>query len=412
MEKLAIAGGEPVRKKPFPRGIMIEDEEIEAVVNTLKSRRLTLVHGGKVSEFERKFAEFHGVKSGVAVSSGTAALHVALAVAGIGPGDEVIVPAHTFLATATSVLHQNAIPIFVDIELDTYNIDPNKIEDAITDRTKTIIPVHLNGHPADMKPILEIAGDHDLIVIEDCAQAPTATYKDKKVGTFGHIACFSFFEDKLITTGGEGGMLITNDDDMAGKARLIRHHGERVVLGEARAYRPEMLGYNYRMTELQAAIGLVQLEKLERYANKRIQNSEYLTKHLKQISGLVPPIVKEGCRHVYYKYIIKFAPEKFRVSLDQFINALNAEGVPAEKRYPTPLNLQPLFGDKRGYGNTKCPFECPWYRGFLKYGAGQCPNAEIVDKILCRINMNPEFSNEDLDDIVHAIKKVSNAYSK
>ncbi|MHA1833322.1 MAG: DegT/DnrJ/EryC1/StrS family aminotransferase [Candidatus Baldrarchaeia archaeon] len=400
------------RKKIFPRGIMIGEEEIEEVVAVLRSKRLTMLTGEKVHEFEKKFANYHGVRHGIAVSSGTAALHVALAAAGIGPGDEVIVPAHSFVATATCVLHQNAVPVFVDIELDTYNIDPDKIEEAITDRTKAIIPVHLNGHPANMEKILDVANKHDLTVIEDCAQAPTAAYKGKKVGTFGHIACFSFWEDKLMTTGGEGGMLITNDRELAERAELIRNHGERIIPGESRAYRHEVLGYNYRMTEMQAAIGIVQLRKLENMINKRIKNAEYLTERLNHIPGLTPPIVKDGYRHVYYKYIVKFEPKKFKVSLDGFLNALKKKGIPAEKRYPTPFNLQPLFRKKVGYGRTKCPFECPWYKGTIEYKPGQCPNAEMAGKILFRLPMNAELSEEDLNDIACVVEEVAELIKK
>ncbi|HID90529.1 TPA: DegT/DnrJ/EryC1/StrS family aminotransferase, partial [Candidatus Bathyarchaeota archaeon] len=252
-EKLAIEGGRPVREEvlPFvPEEAYIGDGEVEAVLEVLRTKRLSQLTSEKVKEFEEAFAKYYGVGHAIAVSSGTTALHAALAATGIGPGDEVLLPPYTFVATANAILHQNAVPVFVDIDPKTYNIDPEAIERAITDRTKAVIPVHMLGQPADMDPIMEIAEDRGLVVIEDCAQANGAEYKGRKVGTFGDMGCFSFYANKNMTSGGEGGMIITDDGDLAERAGSIVNHCR--VKASPYRYVPAHnvywgLGYNYRM---------------------------------------------------------------------------------------------------------------------------------------------------------------------
>lgn len=406
-EKLALRGGKSIRISPFPAWPVLGNEDKKAVEEVLESGKLTCLTGQKVREFEDKFADYHGVKHAIAVSSGTSAIHIALAAARIGPGDEVVVPAHTFIGTVTPVLHQNAIPVFADIDLNTFNIKSESIGKVITEKTKAIIPVHLNGHPAEMDEIMEIAKEHKLIVIEDACQAHGAKYKGRKVGTIGDLGCFSFWEDKIITTGGEGGMIITNNDELAERARFIRHHGEtETKKGEERKYYHSMLGYNYRMTEMQAAIGLVQFSKLDSYLEKRRENAAYLTEHLKKFAQIEPPLVKSYVKHSYYKYICRINKNKFEVPIEEFIKAVSVEGIPISRRYPIPIHLQPVFTEKKGYGNVHCPFACPLYGIQREYKKDLCPNAERLSDELFTLLVHPTVNQKDLDDIILAIEKV------
>src|SRR3990170_6168912 len=260
-EKLAIDGGPQVRTAPFPAWPTLGDEDVGAVAEALRSGRLTQLTGPTVAAFEEAFAAWHAVRHCVATSSGTTAIHTAFAALGIGPDDEVIVPAHTFIASATPVLHQRAAPVFADVDPQTYCLSPDSVAERITARTRAIVAVHLNGHPADMDALLALAKPRGIAVIEDAAQAHGAEYKGRKAGTIGTLGCFSFWEDKIMTTGGEGGCVITNDDALAERMRRFRHHGEGPVEGQ-RAYYHLDLGYNYRMTSMQAATGLVQLRRL------------------------------------------------------------------------------------------------------------------------------------------------------
>lgn len=410
---LALDGGKPVRDKPLPHWPEYGEEEIQAAVQVLRSGHLARQSGSAVSRFERAFAERFGVRHAVAVSSGTAAIHVALAALGIGPGDDVINTPHCFIGTATPVVHAGAVPVFADIDSRTYNIDPASIEHWITPHTKAIIPVHLNGLPADMQPILEIARQHGLYVIEDAAQAHGAMYQRKLVGTFGEIGCFSFWEDKLITTAGEGGMVITDDDELAARARRFHHHGEERRDGDyyqqERLYHHADLGYNYRMTEIQGAIGLVQLGRLDEYIALRRSHAHRLTLHLRQIEGIIPPYEPLDTVHVYYKYVIKLDRTVLNAPASQFVAALRAEGVHCSRRYPTPLHQQPVFVEHHGFGGGPAPFEPPWYSGQTSYTSPR-PVAESLPNDLITVTMRPSFSDQDLDDIIAAVAKVAAHY--
>ncbi|MFX1297881.1 MAG: DegT/DnrJ/EryC1/StrS family aminotransferase [Promethearchaeota archaeon] len=377
---------------------VMDEEEIESVLQVLKSKRLTLLSGKRIKRFEKAFAKYTGTSDAIAVNSGTAALHVALSALGVGPGDEVIIPPFTFVATATAVLHQNAIPIFVDIDPNTYCISPEEIKEAITPKTKGIIPVHLFGHPADMDPILEIAADHDLFVIEDACQAHGAEYKSKKVGSIGNMGCFSFFESKNMMTG-EGGIITTNNDDLAEAARLVRHHGEPSW------YVYERLGYNYRMTEIQAALGLIQLKKLDKLNQIRIDYANYFTKNLQDVEGIQVPYESKDVKHVYHAYAPLIEPEKLNISKDKFIEKLN-EGVPITKRiYPQPLYKSKLFQDRMGYGDVKCPYTCPYYGKDITYNIHLPVVEEICTRVVGLPNM-PFVQQELLDMVISKIKKV------
>jgi len=411
LDKLAIHGGRPVRSTPFPGYPLIGEEEVNAVSEVVRSGKLSMfdldfLGGEKVRTFEEDFARYHGVRFGISVNSGTAALHVALAALQIGPGDEVIVPPYTFTATASSVLMNNAVPVFSDVSLATANLDPEKLEDAITPRTRAIIPVHLFGHPAEMDAIMEIADAHDLFVIEDCAQSPGAEYKGKKTGTFGDLAAFSFQRTKNMTTG-EGGMIITDDEPLAHRCRLVRNHGEAFSMGQKREYLANVLGWNYRMTEMEAAIGIEQLKKLDTFNEIRIRNSHYLTKGLKGISGLTPAFEAPYVKHVYSTYPLRYDEGITGIPKAQFMKALVAEGIPLWNGYPHPLYFNPIFKEKIVHGSKGCPFSCGFYKGSTDYQKNQCPVTEdLCNTVFGFSAIRPPSTLADMDDIITAIKKI------
>ncbi len=328
--------------KPF-----VDEEEVQAVREVLLSGRY--VSGPKVEEFEKKFADYIGVKHAVAVNSGTAALHVALASLGIGPGDEVIVPPLTFFSTVSAVLHQNAIPVFADIDLESFCLDPSDFEDKITENTKAVIPVHIFGNAAEMDEILRIADEYNVKVVEDCAQAHGTEYKGKKVGSIGDAGCFSFYATKHMTTG-EGGMITTDSDEIAEKAKIIRNHG---MVGRDQHV---MLGYNYRMSEINAAIGLVQLKKLEKLNEKRIENSLYLLDRIRdEVEWLGVPEIKEYVRHTFFWCPVVVMEEKVGLPTPEVVKKLKERGVEVRYRYREPLYKQKVLLDLSPYPKG-CPF--------------------------------------------------------
>lgn len=287
-----------------------------------------LAQGPQVATFERRFAELCQVREAVAVSSGTAALHLALLAHGIGQGDEVITSAFSFAATANAILAVGATPVFVDIEADTYTLDPAQVEAAITPRTRAMMPVHLYGHPCAMPQLMAIAEAHALVIIEDACQAHAATIDGRPMGSFG-TGCFSFYATKNITTG-EGGMITTDDPALAQKARLLRNHGQQS------RYHHTMLGYNMRMTELQGALGVVQMQKLEDLTARRIANAAYLTQ---QLGGVVQtPVVRPGCKHVYHQYTIRVEAGR-----DEVAAHLRARNIETAVHYPLPIYRQPFY---------------------------------------------------------------------
>lgn len=415
-KKPAIFGGEPVRKEPFPPYPVIGKEEIAAVNRVLKSGHLSnfaaskgpgFLGGIKIREFEEKFAKYHRVEYAIAVNSATAGLHISLAAAGIGPGDEVIVPPYTFTSTATSVLMHNAIPVFVDIDPKTYCLDPTKVEDAITPSTKAIIPVHLLGHPADMDAIISIAKQHNLTVIEDCAQSPGAKYKGELVGTIGDFGVFSFQETKNMMTG-EGGMVITNNSILTERCRMVRNHGEAVIEGKNRSYISNVIGWNYRMTEIEAAIGIEQLKKLDNFNDIRIKNSNFLSNKLLKIKGIGIPYEAPDIFHVYHVYGMTYDEKEVGIPRKLFVDSLNAEGIPVGTGYPHPLYENPVFKEQIAYGEKGCPFTCKFYKGKANYERGICPVAEDLcyNRALWFFNIRPPATLEDMQDVVDAFLKV------
>ncbi len=350
---------------------MIGEEEKRAVLEVLDSGNLA--QGPRVEAFEQAFAEMIGVSNAVATSSGTTALHVALLAHGIGPGDEVITTPFTFIASANSVLYVGARPVFVDIDPDTFNIDPTQIEKAITPRTKAIMPVHLFGLPADMDPIQEIANRHHLVVIEDACQSHGAEYKGKRVGSMG-TGCFSLYPTKNMTSA-EGGMITTDDREIADKCRLLRQHGMR------RRYYHDELGFNFRMTDIHAAIGLEQLKKLERFNAARIENAAYLTRNLR---GVVLPHVPEGYRHVFHQYTVR-VPGGRR---DAMLAHLKECGIGTGVYYPVPVHQQTIYTRDLGY-------------------AVHLPHSEEAAASVVSLPVHPALSQTDLADIVQAVNEFS-----
>lgn len=408
--RLALLGGEPVRSKPFPAHPVIGEEEKRAVLNVLESGRLStfiaapgeyFLGGKTIKEFEKRFAEYHGVEHAVAFNSATAALHAAVVGTGVEAGEEVIVPPYTFTSTATCALMQNAIPVFADIEDVTFGLDPEAVEQAITPLTRAIIVVHLFGHPANIQSIKEIAGRHNLRVIEDCAQAPGAKSDGVLVGTLGDCGVFSFTESKTITTG-EGGMLITNNEAIAEAARMVRNHGEMIVEGQKeRSYSSSVLGWNYRMTEIEAALGIVQFGRLEALNAHRIRLAEYLSKRLAGMEGIYTPVTLPGARHVYYVYVLKYDEARMEIPRDIFVKAMNAEGMPFSGGYVRPLYLSPLYQNRRHSAFRS-------YAGRTRYEKGICPTAERMHEkevMLAGIVRSPA-TERDMDDVANAIAKV------
>ncbi len=406
-ERPAIEGGEPIRREPIRAFAYIDDDDIREVVEVLKSGRLCEFVGTKVREFEREFARYLGAKHALAVTSGSVALYVALKAIGVGPGDEVIVPAYTFAATATAVVYANAVPVFADIDPETYNIDPRDLEKRITERTKAVIVVHIAGHPADMDEILKIAREHGLYVIEDCAQAVGAEYKGRKVGTIGDIAAFSFYQTKNLTTG-EGGMVVTNSDELAERAALIRSHGERG------RYNHVTLGFNFRMNEITAALGLSQLRKLDKLNRRRAEIAAIYRDELSELESeglLKNPVEKEYAKHVWHIYNPLLAIEKLRVTRDRIVEAIKAEGAIVSVAYPKPLYKQKVFLNAIGHG-MGCPFKCPFYKGSIDYTKVTLPNTEYVTERVFTLYTFPTLTDDDAVDIARAVKKVVKWYKK
>lgn len=396
-----------VRNTPFPQHPVIEEEEKKAVMDVLNRGRLStfiaaqgkgFLGGEKIRELERLFATYHNKKYAVAFNSATAALHAAVVACGVQPGDEVVTTPYTFTSTATCALMANAIPVFADVQSDTFNIDPSEIAHRLSPLTKAIIPVHLFGNPADIDAIMEIADDHDLKVIEDCAQAPGAECLGGKVGTFGDCGIFSLTESKCITSG-EGGVLITDDLDIVDVARLIRNHGEAVIGGQSRTYESTILGWNYRMTEVDAAIGVEQFKKLDYLNSERNLLANYLTAELTEFTDLVPQVVRGGAYPVYYQYSMKYLGK----NRDWFVNALNAEGIPFSAGYVKPLYYTPIYHENK-------PFIYKYYKGTATYEPGSCPVAEkLHNELLISIAVaRPPATLDDMDDIIAAVEKVLN----
>ncbi len=436
MSKLAIFGGTPVREKPFRSSVVIDKHE-HSLINQVMERKefsrfmgspsqdidklmimpsvkaenyetqyFSFLGGRMVRKFEADFAKKFRVPYAITVNSATSGLSSALGAAGIGPGDEVITTAMSFNATALSILLFNSIPVFVDVDPANYCLDHRKVEKAITKKTKAVLVVHLLGNPAEMDAIIKIAKKHNLIVIEDCAQAPGTKYKGKYVGTIGDLGVFSFQETKNITTG-EGGMVVTKNPLFAKGVRLIRNHGESIpdASWDAESL-ANIVGMNFRMTELTAALGVAQVAKLDENNRVRTENSLFLADSLKNIPGLSVPKYRSGI--VPHVFPVIYDRKATGVERQKILLALRAEGIPVGSGYLKLMYENPIFLKKIAYGKDRCPWSCHLYNNKREYKSGDCPTAErlLKEKFIWFYHINRPNTLRDMKDVAKTFKKV------
>lgn len=397
MNKLAIEGGTPVRKDFLIFGSpLIEEVEIQEVVDTLRSGWLGT--GPKTHRFEEQFREYIGCKHALALNSCTAGLYLALDVIGIKPGDEVITTPITFAATANVIVHHGARPVFVDVERETMNIDPHKIEEAITPRTKAIIPVHTAGRPCKMDEIMDIARRHGLVVIEDAAHAVEAWYKAQKVGNIGDITAFSFYVTKNVTTG-EGGMVTTNNDLWVEEMRIRSLHGiskdawKRYSAEGFQPYETIYPGYKFNMMDIQASLGIHQLARVEENLKIREKCWRMYNEAFAELPEIITPLEEEGIRHARHLYTILIRPEMLTINRNQFIEALKAENLGTGIHY-TALHLH------------------RHYRETLGYKRGDFPNAEFVGERTISLPLSPKLTEQDVEDVIEAVRKATRYFRR
>jgi UDP-4-amino-4,6-dideoxy-N-acetyl-beta-L-altrosamine transaminase len=395
LEKLALEGGKPIRDRMLAYGRqMIDHSDVQAVTEALTSDWLTT--GPKVSEFENLFAEKTGAKQAISVSNGTAALHTALFAAGIEPDAEVITTPFTFVATANAVRYMGGIVKFADIRSDSYNMDPKKIESLINEKTKAIIVVDFAGHPADFKEINILAKRYNIKVIADAAHSLGATYKEKKVGVLADLTTFSLHPVKHITTG-EGGMITTNDAELATRMRLFRNHGialdhkQREIQG-VWLYDMTELGFNYRLTDIQSALGISQLKKLDEWVVRRRKIANQYTEHFSLFPEIIVPQVLADVEPAWHLYVIQLNLNRLTVDRAQIFKALRAENIGVNVHY----------------------IPVPWHSYYqqLGYKKGQWPIAEDLYEKILSLPMWPGMLDQDIMDTVNAVKKVITAYKK
>ena len=394
--KLAIEGGTPVRSTPFAPWPYFESEEIEAAERVLRSGKINYWTGDQGRQFEKEYAEYVGTKYAVAVANGTVGLELALYALGIGPGDEVITTSRTFIASASCVVMRGAKPVIADVDRDSQNMTADTIRQAITPQTKAIIPVHLAGWPCDMDSILDLAHEHGLKVIEDCAQANGARYKNRPVGSMGDINSFSFCQDKIMTTGGEGGMVTTNSEELWERAWSFKDHGKSYDAVYRRQHGPgfrwlhEQFGTNWRLTEMQSAIGRVLLRKLDAQVAIRRRNAARLTAAFSAFAGLRTTEPPSDVYHSYYKYYAFLRPERLRPgwTRGRVETAIQAEGVPCFAGSCSEIYLEKAFDDIRP--------EHP------------LPVAHELGETSLMFLVHPTLSDQDIDDTIAAVSKVMN----
>ena len=426
VNELAINGGPPVRTKPWLDNITTGEEEKRAAAEVIDGGHLSLFEGShtpdkpfsfwggpRVQQLESEWCEYYGARYAVSMNSATSGLYAAIGALGVGYGDEVIVSPYTMTACATACLVYGAIPIFADVQMETGCLDPDSIEAHITERTRAILVIHQFGIPADMDPIIELARRHDLRVIEDCAQSHGALYKGRSVGTLGDIGVFSLNVNKTIQTG-EGGVCLTNDEDLRYRLALIRNHGEAVVGPAGYENIVNTLGFNYRLSEVASAMASEQLKKLDDLNRIRLGLVDRLSGALSEHDFLVPPPVCShqpacsSCRATYYVYPLRYLPEVMGLKRERFVEAVNAEGILFYQGYTSPLYLQPMYQRKLAFKHGY-PFSAPENReSVTNYHAGACPNVEKLhyDQMIINEHIRPPHTSDDVDDIVTAVEKV------
>jgi len=415
-EKLALFGGVKTISLPFKRYNPIGKDEVEAAKSVIESGVLSkflgcwdedFYGGPKVQEFERECEKYFGVKHAVTVNSWTSGLVAAVGAIGIEPGDEIIVSPWTMCASATAILHWNAIPVFADIERDTFNLDPKSVEANITPYTKAIMAIDIFGHSCDIDALMEIAERHNLKVITDTAQAPGTFNKGRVTGTLSHVGGYSLNYHKHIHTG-EGGILVTNDDNIFERLQLIRNHAEAVVGDKGVQNLSNMIGHNFRLGEIECAIGLSQLKKLKGFVEGRQEAAERLAAGLKELKGLRTPVIKEGVTHAYYMFPMILDCDLLGVTRNQIFTALEAEGVTGLAAGYANVHLLPLYQKKIAYGSGGFPWTSDICKREVSYAKGICPVAEeLHEKSYLGYEMClNELENEDVDIIIAAFKKV------
>jgi perosamine synthetase len=411
---LALLGGTPVRSKPIPSYNTIGPEEKRAVMEVLDSGELSgfvaspdkyFWGGERVQALERAFREHFGSRHAIAVNSATSGLHTALMALDLSPNDEVLVPPYTMSATATTVLMCGAVPVFVDVDPNTFCMDPAAAAAAITDRTRGIVAVNLFGHPADLDALRQLADAKGIFLLEDNAQAPDADYCGRKTGMIGHAGVFSFNRHKTMQCG-EGGMIVTNDDRIALKAALFRNHGEAVVDAMGVTDLVNAIGVNYRMGEMEAAVAIEQFRKLPTLNAARIALATRLADCLKKIPGISAPTVAQNCSHVYYFFVMKIDSDAIGIPRDVFVRAVNAEGFPLRAGYLRPLYLEPVYQRRVALGRNGFPFSS--HSRTVSYSPGICPTVErLQDREVMLTNaIYPPLTLDDMDAFGEAFAKV------
>ncbi|MDI9470686.1 MAG: DegT/DnrJ/EryC1/StrS family aminotransferase [Bacillota bacterium] len=411
MSKLALYGGSAVKTTPFGTGRRFGQAELDYLAEALEQNSLFYWRGTMVKRFLARFAELYDMPYAVATSSGTASLHVAVGALDIAPGEEVITSPITDAGTYIGILYQQAIPVFADLDPHSYNMTAASIERVITPRTRAIMVVHLAGNPADMDPILELARKHNLLVIEDCAQSYEAFYHGRRAGTMGDIGCFSTNDFKHISTG-DGGMVLMRDETLYHRAlRFADKNYQRLPSAET-LRNADRLAPNYRMTELQGAVGLAQLERLEGICARRSELGERLSAGIRDLPGIHVPHVQEGCRSSYWFYMLRLDPEVAGVDRQTFSDALKAEGIPNSPGYiPAVVYAANLFQNQTAFATGHLPFELA-PSAVPRYAPGSCPEAEAILKSAVRLTINEFYTDSDIDDMIMAIRKVCDHFRR
>ena len=410
-ETLAICGGQPVRTAPFPTRRPFGPEDLAQVKEALDSQNLFFAGGTKVYEFENRFAELYGVGHAIASTSGTSAIHVALGAVNPEPGDEVITTPISDMGTVGPIIQQNCVPVFADLQADTFNLDPNSVADHVTDRTRAIIVVHCWGQPADMDEILAVARPRNIAVIEDCAQAHLTRYKGRLAGSIGDLGAFSLQASKHLQCG-DGGVTITNDPALGERAHLFVDKG--CDWTEDRKYRLRYAFFApcYRMTELQGAVLCAQLNRLEWIVERRQALGDMLVERLQGLDGIHPPARPKDREHSYWNFPIRIDQQRAGVSPEKFAEAVSAEGVPMGGPWPgQPLYMYEALTDKVTFGSSHCPFDTYAAGRNIEYGEGLCPTAELIERQLRQVSILETYQESDVEDIAAAVRKVAAAYS-